>query len=89
MALEIRSYTMVIMKSISSQKHTGIAQPDLSKILEPYENQWVALSPDCTHVVASGETLKEAHAHVPEDERERVVFHHVLPLDAISIPTIM
>jgi hypothetical protein len=46
------------MKSISSQKHTGIAQPDLSKILEPYENQWVALSPDYTHVVASGETLK-------------------------------
>jgi hypothetical protein len=79
MALGIRSCTIVILKSISSQKHTKIAKPDLSKILEPYENQWVALSPDYTTVVASGKTLKEAHAYVPEDERERVVFHNVLP----------
>jgi hypothetical protein len=89
MALEIRSYTIVIMKSISSQKHTRRAQPDVSKILEPYENQWVALSPDYTHVVASGETLKDVHAHVPQGERERVIFHKVLPFDALYIPTVM
>jgi hypothetical protein len=81
---------MVIMKSISSQqhkKHTSRAQPDLSKILEPCENQWVALSPDYTHVVASGETLKDVHAKVPEDDREHVVFHKVLPFDALYIPS--
>jgi hypothetical protein len=78
---------MVIMKSISSQKHTRRAKPDLSKILEPYENQWAALSPDYTHVVASGETLKDVHAKVPEDDREHVVFHKVLPFDALYIPS--
>ena len=75
------------MKSISSQKHTRIAKPDLYKILEPYENQWVALSPDYTHVVASGETLKDGQAKVLEDDREHVVFHKVLPFDALYIPS--
>jgi hypothetical protein len=32
---------------------------DLSKILEPYSNEWVALSKDETRVVASGKTVKE------------------------------
>jgi hypothetical protein len=77
------------MTSILSQKRTSIAQPDLYKILEPYENKWVALSPDYTHVVASGETLNEAHANVPHGERETVIFHKVLPFDALYIPTIL
>jgi hypothetical protein len=47
----------------------------------------VALSPDYTHVVASGETLKDVHAKVPEDDREHVVFHKVLPFDALYIPS--
>jgi hypothetical protein len=38
---------------------------NFTSLLKPYENQWVALSPDYTKVVASRETLKEAHAHVP------------------------
>ena len=87
MALGIRSYAIIIMKSISSHKYASRAQPNLSKILEPYENQWVALSPDYTHVVASGETLKDVHAKVPEDDREHVVFHKVLPFDALYIPS--
>lgn len=33
---------------------------DLSKILEPYSNQWVALSEDEKRVVAAGKTVKEA-----------------------------
>jgi hypothetical protein len=77
------------MKSISSHKHISRVKPDLSKILESYENQWVALSPDYTHVVASGETLKDVHAKVPEGDRETVVFHKVLPFDALCIPTIV
>jgi hypothetical protein len=60
---------------------------DLTTILKPYENKWVALSADYTTVVASGETLKEAHAHAPEGERETVVFHKMLPFDALYIPT--
>lgn len=33
---------------------------DLSKILEPYSNEWVALSIDEKKVIASGKTVKEA-----------------------------
>lgn len=33
---------------------------DLSKILRPYHNEWVALSSDEKKVIASGKTLKEA-----------------------------
>ena len=60
---------------------------DLTALLKSYENQWVALSPDYTHVVASGDTLKEAHAKVPQGERETVIFHKVLPFDALYIPS--
>jgi hypothetical protein len=77
------------MTSISSHKHTRSATPDFATILEPYENQWVALSSDYTHVVASGETLKEVHAKVPEGDRETVVFHNVLPFDALYIPSML
>ena len=33
---------------------------DLSKILKPYHNEWVALSDDEKKVVGSGKTLNEA-----------------------------
>ena len=66
-----------------SQRHQT---KDLSKVLKPYENQWVALSPDYTKVIASGETLRETVAQVREDEKERAVFHKVLPFDAYYVP---
>ena len=59
---------------------------DLSKVLQPYENKWVALSSDYHKVVASGETLRETAAQVEEGERERVIFHKVLPFDAYYEP---
>ena len=59
---------------------------DLSKVLQPYENKWVALSPDYTKIIASGETLRETAAQVREDEKEHAVFHKVLPFDAYYIP---
>ena len=49
----------------------------------------MALSPDYTTGMASGVTLKEAHAHVPPGERETVIFHKVLPFDALYVPTIV
>jgi tRNA uridine 5-carbamoylmethylation protein Kti12 len=59
------------------QHHT--TQKDLSKVLQPYEHKWVALSPDYTQVITSGETLRETAAQVRAEEKERVVFHKVLP----------
>ena len=66
-----------------SRHHTT---KDLSKLLQPYENKWVALSPDYSRVIASGETLRETAAQVREDDKEQAVFHKVLPFDAYYIP---
>lgn len=33
---------------------------DLSEILRPYENKWVAITKDYREVIASGQTLREA-----------------------------
>ena len=64
-------------------------QDDFTTLLKPYEHKWVALSPDYTQVVASGEILKEAHAHVLQGAHERVMFHKVLPFDALYILTML
>ena len=60
---------------------------DWTTLLKSYENKWMALSPDYTRVVASGETLKAVHAKVPEGDRATVVFRNVLPFDALDIPS--
>ncbi len=66
------------------QEHT--AQINLSELLRPYEDKWVALSPDYTRVVASGDTRKEVDASVKKEERETLIFHKVLPFDALFAP---
>lgn len=38
---------------------SSIKVKDLSKILEPYSDEWVALSEDEERVVGSGKTIKE------------------------------
>lgn len=59
---------------------------DLSQLLKPYEDKWVAISPDYKKVIASGETLKETVAQVSPESREEVIFHKVLPYDALYAP---
>jgi len=71
------------MKKINIKKKNT----DLSKILLPFENQWVALSPDHSAVVSSGTTLQDASAKVPDEERGQVVFFKVLPFNAYYEPT--
>jgi len=44
------------LKNMKKEEKTTI---DLSKILKPYSNEWVALSEDEKKVVASGKTVKE------------------------------
>lgn len=41
-------------------EETILKSKDLSKILEPYSNEWVALSEDEERVVGHGKTVKEA-----------------------------
>ncbi|KKU12468.1 MAG: hypothetical protein UX18_C0023G0013 [Candidatus Azambacteria bacterium GW2011_GWC2_45_7b] len=61
--------------------------PDLSSILKPYENKWVALSPDRTKIIASGETLEETASKIDSVLQSRVAFSKVLPLGANLAPS--
>ena len=57
---------------------------NLTDLLKPYVNKWVALSPDHKEVVSSGDTLEETAAKIKEKD---VVFMKVFPLDALYAPT--
>ena len=56
-----------------------ITKPNLSKLLKPFANKWVALSSDYKKVVSSGDTLESAARKIKETDRAKVVFHKVLP----------
>lgn len=64
-------------------------QKDLSKILEPFENKWVAISSDYERVVTSGESLEEAESHLDKSQIHEVVFYKVPPFSSVFIPTIL
>jgi hypothetical protein len=55
-------------------------------ILEPFEEKWVALSPDQTEVVASGENLEEVEDQLGPDEIRHVIFMKVPSSHKIFIP---
>lgn len=54
-------------------------KPDLSKILSGFKNKWVALAPDYKRVLSSGDTLESAVRKLKQTDRDRAVFHKVLP----------
>ncbi|OHA02633.1 MAG: hypothetical protein A3J58_02790 [Candidatus Sungbacteria bacterium RIFCSPHIGHO2_02_FULL_52_23] len=56
-----------------------IAKPDLSKLLDKFKNKWVALSPDYKSVLSSGDTLEMTANKLKKTDREKVIFHRVLP----------
>lgn len=62
------------------------AAVNLSRVLRPYENQWVALSLDWKEVVAAGETFSAAKA-AADRTRRPVRFMRVLPFDVAYAPT--
>ncbi|MFH1956350.1 MAG: DUF5678 domain-containing protein [Patescibacteria group bacterium] len=59
---------------------------DLRKILRPFENKWVALTPDNKKVIASGDTLNETASKV---EKKDVIFMKVLTFRASYAPLIL
>ena len=67
-------------------QETTIKAPDLNVILKPFENKWVALSPDETQVVSSGDTLFEAESKLNEKERHEAVFFKVIPFNVGIAP---
>lgn len=58
---------------------------DLSKILKPYENKWVALSLDHKKVLGAGDSLKLAREKA-EKKAERFVFIKLPPFDVNFVP---
>lgn len=62
------------------------APVDLSRLLRPYENQWVALSLDWKEVIAAGDTFSAAKA-AADRTRRPVRFMRVLPFDVAYAPT--
>lgn len=60
---------------------------DLSKILLPYENKWVALSDDNKKVLGAGDTLEQARKQA-EKTKKRFLFIKVPPFDVSYVPSI-
>ena len=72
---------------MTKNKEQIIEIMDLSNALKPYENKWVALSPDRKSVVASGDTLGDAASKVDIKIRNEVAFSKVLPLGTNFAPS--
>lgn len=58
----------------------------LKNPLVPFENKWVALSPDRKRVVASGATVKEVDEKLKEQKNENAILTRVLPFDKVYSP---
>ena len=58
---------------------------DLTKLLLPYENKWVALSEDNKKVLGAGKTLEEVRKQV-EKTKKRFLFLKVPPFDVSYVP---
>lgn len=56
--------------------------------LIPYENQWVALTPDNKRVVAVGKTFLEAHKKLEKlgTGKKDAILTYVLPFDKAFAP---
>lgn len=51
---------------------------NLAKILKPFINKWVAISPDYKKVISSGNTLRELITKVGNNKKD-LIFHKVIP----------
>ena len=68
----------------TQQKHH---EPDLGKIIKPYENKWVGLSEDKTAIVSSGDSLTDGLKNNPKNKKDKVSFMHVIPLEKYFAPS--
>lgn len=58
---------------------------DLSRLLLPYENKWVALSEDHKKILGAGKSLKEAEEKA-EKRNKKYIFLKVPPFDISYVP---
>lgn len=71
---------------VGQSQGDALAPLDLTRLLRPYENQWVALSVDASEVLGAGPTLGDAK-RAAEKTRKPHHFLHVLPFDVSYAPT--
>jgi hypothetical protein len=76
----------MITNSYNSAMPRKAKKTDLSEVITPYEDKWVALSSDQTTVVSSGDTLKEVESHLDPQQLSAVIFMRVPPFDKLFIP---
>lgn len=62
-----------------------LKQIDLSKLLLPYENKWVALSRDNKEILGAGNSLKEAEKKA-EKKSKGYIFLKVPPFNVSYVP---
>lgn len=61
---------------------------DLSKILKPHENKWVALSYDYERVLGVGDTIQEAKRKA-QATREPFIFIKLPPYQVSYVPAMI
>lgn len=54
--------------------------------LIPFENQWVAFTPDRKRVIASGATIKELDRQLTKLKNKDAILTKVLPFDQVFSP---
>lgn len=59
---------------------------DLSKLLKPYENKWVALTKDEEKVICSGKSAKKVYNEALRKGYEEPILTKVLPFDKSFVP---
>lgn len=69
------------------KKDEIVKAPDFRSILKPYEDKWVALSPDRKNVISSGETLLDAEKNLGKTDLGKVAFMKVPSFDKAFVPT--
>ncbi|MGB9006475.1 MAG: DUF5678 domain-containing protein [Candidatus Aminicenantales bacterium] len=59
---------------------------DLSEILKPYENKWVAISEDYQKILVCGKTLKEIVQKCKKIDCGNPIYFKVMPFNMSIIP---
>jgi hypothetical protein len=60
---------------------------DLAQKLHPFENKWVALTPDLNEVVSSGDTIDDVEEKMEVRKIQDAIFMKVPPADKIFVFT--
>lgn len=63
-----------------------VQKKDLSKLLRPYENMWVALSKDNTQVIRAAKTLKVLLDQLGREDHRKFEFMKVPEFDKCYAP---